>query len=65
MGARTSKDDDKTDDTFQSSEKMRLEDQMTEARPEIGTSIGDDRARGNHLDNQRIASGVTGSLGYL
>ena len=51
------KDDDKTDDTFQRSGKVRLEDQMTEARPETGTSVGDDWATGNHLNNQRIHPG--------
>ena len=59
------KTDDKTEDNFQRSGEVRLEDQMTEARPEIGVSVGDDWARGKHLDNQRITSGENGSLGYL
>ena len=38
---------------------------MTEAMPETGACFGDDWTRDNHLDNQRVASGVKGSLEYL
>ena len=65
MEERKSKGDDMIHDKFQRKWKVRLEDPMTKAMPEIGTCVGDDWARGNHLDNQRIASGAKVSLGYL
>ena len=55
--ARTSKEDDETDDNFQQSGKARREGWMTEEMPESGTCVGDDWTRGNQLDNQRITFG--------
>ena len=63
--ARTSKKDDETDDNLQQSGKVRREGWMTEKMSETGTCVGYDWTRGNHLDNQRIASGENWSLGYL
>ena len=63
--ARTSKEDDETDDNLQQSGKVRREGWMTEKMSETGTCVGYDWTRGNHLDNQRIASGENWSLGYL
>ena len=63
--ARTFKEDDETDDKSQQSGKVRREGWMTEEMPETGTCVGYDWTRGNHLDNQWIASGENWSLGYL
>ena len=63
--ARASKEDDETDDNFQQSGKVRREGWMTEEMPETGTCVGYDWTRGNHLDNQQIASGENWSLEYL
>ena len=63
--ARTSKEDDETDDDFQQSGKVRREGCMTEEMPETGTYVGYDWTRGNYLDNQWIASVENWSRGYL
>ena len=63
--AKTSKEDDETDDNFQQSGMVRREGWMTEEMPETGTCVGDDWTRGNKLDNQRITFGEKESLGSI
>ena len=61
--AKTSKEDDETDDNFQQSGKVRREGWITETMPETSTCVGYDWTRGNHLDNQRIESAEIGHVG--
>ena len=63
--ARTSKEDEETNDNLQQNGKVRQEGQMTEKMLEIGICVRYNWTRGNHLDNQRIVSGENWSLGYL
>ena len=63
MEARTSKEDDETDDNLQQSGKVRREGWMTEKMPETGTYIGYDWTRGNHLDKSGQHPGRTSHAG--
>ena len=46
-----SKNDHRTDDNFQRIGKSETRRQVTDAMPEIGTSVGDELTKDNYLDN--------------